>query len=177
MIAMRVLLMTVVAMSALVFLPPDGTPAECGGLHRLKILDLDMVPDPARHGQPIQRWVVKLKADGNGECATRIQVRDRNQLAGSAIRWTLRPGENEISIPANPHYKMQDQDHCFTVVADIQNNPTDIDGSRPFCAKASWTLKGDGASQRGRDASSRSPSTERSSGTFKGDYEGRAVSR
>jgi hypothetical protein len=172
---MHVLLVTAVGVSALAFLPSRGTAAQCGGLHKLEIIELDMVPDPARQGQPIQRWVIKLKADGNGECATRIQVKDRDQVAGDAVQWTLRRGENTIQVPANSRYRMQDQDHCFRVVADIQDTRKDIDSTRQFCARSSWTLKG-GTAHGGR-ASPSSSSTRRDTGSFHGDNQGRGVSR
>jgi hypothetical protein len=173
--SLRVLLFTV-TVSALALLPSDGAAAQCSGLHNLKIADLDMVPDPARQGQPIQRWIVILMADGNGECATKIQVKDRDQIAGDAVRWTLRPGKNTIDIPANSSYRMQGQDSCFRVFADIQASPKLIDSTSQFCAKASWTLKGSTA-PHGRPASPSPSPTQRDTGTFRGDYEGRPVRR
>lgn len=117
--------------------------AQCGGLHRLEVVDLDMRPDPAFQGQPIREWVVTIRADGNGECATRIMVKDSDQIAGNALAWTLHPGSNEIHVPANPRYRMQGADHCFTVIADVQNSQRRIDEAEHICARmrpVSWTL-------------------------------------
>jgi hypothetical protein len=145
----KLLTLAVVALIALGLTVLDATaqPLQCGGLHALMIMDLDMVPDPAVQGQPIQRWIVKLRADGNGECATRIMVRDRDQWAGNAVAFTLRPGLNVIPVPATPGYRMQGQDHCYTVLADIQGTQRPIDAGRQFCARMnpprppSWSLR------------------------------------
>jgi len=129
---------------ALMAVPAPAQPVQCGGLHALLVQDLDMAPDPALSGQPIQRWIVKLRADGNGECATRVTVKDRDQFAGNAVAWTLRPGLNTINVPATPGYRMQAADHCFVVFVDIQNSPRPIDGARQFCARMrppSWSLR------------------------------------
>jgi len=145
----KLLTLAVVALIALGLTALEATaqPVSCAGLHALLITDLDMLPDPAVQGQPIQRWIVKLRADGNGECATRILVRDRDQWAGNAFATTLRPGVNVITMPANPGYRMQPGDHCFVVLADILGSQRPIDSGRQFCAKLvpprppAWTLK------------------------------------
>ncbi len=132
---------------ALVAFPAAAQPIQCGGLHGLMVQDLDMIPDPAVQGQPLQRWIVKLRADGNGECATRILVRDRDQVVGHAVAWTLRPGVNTIPVPVTPGYRMQAADHCYTVLADIQNTQRPLDAARQFCARMtpprppSWSLR------------------------------------
>jgi hypothetical protein len=139
------------------------------------VLDLDMAPDPARQGERIRKWTIRLRADGNGECATRITVWDKDQVAGNAVRWTLKAGDNVIEVPGNPGYQMQRNDHCFTVIADIQNTPKHVDASRSFCAKmepAVWTLKGVRPTAGDRPAS---PPGGR--GTLQGDQEQRPVSR
>ena len=117
---------------------------QCGGLHRLFITDLDMIPDPAMQGQPLQRWIVKLQADGSGECATQIIVRDNNELAGVGVAYTLRPGPNVIPVPVRPGYRMQSADHCYRVYVNIAATPTAVDSVRPFCAHltpARWSLR------------------------------------
>jgi hypothetical protein len=142
-----VVTLVVAAGLALMAVPAAAQPIQCGGLHALQVLDLDMTPDPAMQNQPIQRWIVKLRADGNGECATRVMVKDRDQFAGNAFAYTLRPGLNTINVPATPGYRMQGQDHCYVVFIDIQNSPRPIDGARQFCAKMipprppGWSLK------------------------------------
>src|SRR5262245_13235714 len=112
---LRVLMLTAVAAFAIALGQSQVNAAQCGGLHKLKVTDLNMIPDPARAGERIQYWLIKLNADGNGECATRIRITDKNQVAGNDVLWKLRPGENTIKIPANSGYKMQAQDHCFLV--------------------------------------------------------------
>ena len=70
----------------------DATATQCGGLHKLKVTDLDMSPDPVRQGQYIERFRVTLYADGNGECATKIRITDNDQVASEGTAHTLDRG-------------------------------------------------------------------------------------
>ncbi|OGK99314.1 MAG: hypothetical protein A3E31_08280 [Candidatus Rokubacteria bacterium RIFCSPHIGHO2_12_FULL_73_22] len=124
------------------------SPKDCGGLHDLRVMDLGMVPDPVPHNGFVKSWSVRLRADGNGECATQITilagVGARNHVAGSRVAFSLRPGLNVIGVPAPRGYRIRAPDTCFFVWADIQNTPTALDALRPFCARrvpGGWTLR------------------------------------
>lgn len=118
---------------------------ECSPPHRMRILDLDMTPDPVRQGRPVETWKVTIQSDRNGECQTTIEVRDRDQLAGAGRAVRIRPGRAVYTLPAAPGYRLQGQDHCLIVQANVGGVFTPIDAQRVFCAKmrqiTAWSLK------------------------------------
>jgi hypothetical protein len=125
----------------------------CDGSHRIQILDLDMRPDPIAQGQRIQEWRVNLRVDGNGECETELEVRERadNEVAGQASLRRLRPGVNDIEIRAANRYRFQRGEHCFRVVADIEGTQRPVDARKDFCARQirhdgerRWTMREQG---------------------------------
>ena len=115
----------------------DRDAVSCGGGHRLRIVDLDMAPDPIAQGQRLDRFLVRLRADGSGECRTVIRLReDRdNDLIGQERVYRLHPGINEIMIQPYERYRFSRNEHCFVVLADIAGTPRPIDASRRFCAR------------------------------------------
>jgi len=114
----------------------DRNIAACGGSHRLRVVDLDMSPDPIAEGQRINRWLVRLRADASGECRTVIRIRDASgDEVGRERVFRLRPGNNEIEIENNDRYRFSRSEHCFQVIADIAGTPKPIDAARRFCAK------------------------------------------
>jgi hypothetical protein len=59
----------------LISLASDATgqerrPGSCRRGDRLRIVDLDMSPDPIVEGQRIRVWRVKIRLEGNRECDT-----------------------------------------------------------------------------------------------------------
>ena len=125
----------------------------CDGNHRIEILDLDMRPDPIAQGQRIQEWRVRLRVDGNGECETELEIRERadNEVAGRAKLRRLRPGVNDIEIEASGRYRFQRGEHCFRVVADIEGTRRPVDAKKDFCARQirhdgerRWTMREQG---------------------------------
>jgi hypothetical protein len=119
----------------------------CAGAHQLKVLDLDMTPDPAHPGQPVQHWIVTVRSDQNGECTTFFAVQDGDQVVGRGSETRVPPGQSKIVVPAVPNYRFEGRDHCFVVTANIANTPTRIDSARRICATLrpvqaqAWTLK------------------------------------
>ncbi len=115
----------------------DDRQISCGGIHRLQIVDFSMTPDPVAQGQRINRMLVMVRADGNGECRTVIRVReDRdNDLIAQERVYGLRPGINEIVVEPRERYRFSRDEHCFVVLADIAGTPRPIDASRRFCAR------------------------------------------
>jgi hypothetical protein len=121
--------------------------AFCGGGHRLQGVDLNMSPEPVAEGQRINRWMVRLRADGTGECRTTVRIREDagDDLVGQDVVYRLRPGINDIVIEPNERYHFTRKEHCFVVVADIAGTPRRVDASRRFCADQTggrrWTMK------------------------------------
>ncbi len=119
-------------------------PVACVPPHRLKVLDVGMVPDPVRQGQRIQLWTVKLRSDWNGECLGSLEVRDRDQVAGKRVQYLIKPGEGRYTFQAEPTYSFQSREHCFAALVNIGNTWTPIDAQRAFCARLGplgWSLR------------------------------------
>jgi hypothetical protein len=115
----------------------DRDIASCGGGHRLQIVDLDMAPDPVAQGQRLDRFVIRLRADGSGECRTVIQLREEGSkdLIGQERVHRLHPGINEIMIAPYERYRFLRNEHCFVVLADIAGTARPVDAARRFCAR------------------------------------------
>jgi hypothetical protein len=118
----------------------------CTPPHYMAILDLRVIPDPVRAGQPIEAWRITLQSDRNGECSTAIEIRDHDQVVGTGVLQAIRPGRGAYTLPANPHYRFQRQDSCYVVLANIGGSYAALDARRSFCATpfpgGGWTLRG-----------------------------------
>ncbi len=117
----------------------------CGGDHRLRVVDLDIAPDPIADGQTIRALRVRVRADGTGECQTTFTVRERDgDLVARERVFRLRPGVNEITFEPNERYRFSRNEHCFDVLANIAGTPRRVDAERTFCARQlpgrRWTL-------------------------------------
>lgn len=114
----------------------------CRRGERIMIQDLDMTPDPIIEGQRVRSWKVRIRLDGDRECSTELEVRERDNPVGGA-RFTLRPGVNEIEIPVAERFRFSGREHCFNVVANLEGTRRPIDAERRFCAqqRPSWTLR------------------------------------
>jgi hypothetical protein len=114
----------------------DDRTARCGGSHRLEVVDLDMSPDPIGEGQRINRWLVRLRADGSGECRTVVRIREAGgDEIGRERAYRLRPGMNAIEVEPHERYRFGRNEHCFQVVADIAGTARPVDAARRFCAR------------------------------------------
>jgi hypothetical protein len=119
----------------------------CAPPHRMRILDLDMHPDPVHQGQPVQRFTITVQWDRRRECLTSLEVRDDGgHVAGRLMQHRIRPGTHRYAIPAVRGYRFRRQDNCFRVVANIENAWASIDAARQECARFrqiqidGWTL-------------------------------------
>ena len=125
----------------------DRDIASCGGGHRLQIVDFDMAPDPVAQGQRLDRFLVRLRADGSGECRTVIRLRDEGDkgFVGQERVHRLHPGINEIMIEPYERYRFIRNEHCFVVLADIAGTPRPVDAARRFCARqmagGRWSMR------------------------------------
>jgi len=111
--------------------------AACDRGHRLQVVDLDMSPDPVADGQRINQFRVSLRSDGSGECATHLLIRETqgNDLIAAERVYRLRPGMNQIRVEPDGRYRFSRQEHCFNVIANIENTPRPVDAARRFCAR------------------------------------------
>jgi hypothetical protein len=110
---------------------------------RLNIQDLDMSPDPVVEGQRIRAWKVRIDFNGRRDCETDIYVREGNNVIGRSRNFKLRPGVNEIEIPAGENFRYTGREHCFNVQVDLDGTRQQIDASRRFCARQRnmWTMR------------------------------------
>jgi hypothetical protein len=132
---MLLLVMAAAVLQSCVAVDSDRLVA-CGGSHRLQVVDLDISPDPLAEGQRINRWFVRLRADGSGECRTTIRVRDEGGGVVAQERvWSLRPGLNDIELTPLERYRFSRNEHCFLVTADIAGTARPVDAARRFCAR------------------------------------------
>jgi hypothetical protein len=120
-----------------------GRGDSCRRGDRLRIEDLDMSPDPIREGQRLRAWKVRIRFDGRRDCSTDIVVREGGNTAGQVNNFRLRPGVNDIEVPANDSFRMRNREHCFTVQADLDGSRQAVDASRRFCAaqKNVWSMR------------------------------------
>jgi hypothetical protein len=158
-----VLLIGFWAAGAFVLLPGGASAAErervfCGKNHRISIEDLDMSPDPVKRGERVQRWRIKVRVDGSGECETTFEIRERpgDEVVARGARRALRPGVNEITLQPAEGYRFQRSEHCFEVLADIERTRKPVDAAERFCAREAgpnarrWSLKERGDRPVGR---------------------------
>ena len=117
----------------------------------LRVLQLEVSPDPVREGQRVVFRVTIANGSRNSGRVT-LAIKDKDEIVSEVRDATLRPGDNQVNFPESS-YRFSRSDHCFTVEADIERTRSRIDMSREFCAKrtnSGWTLSDKGiVSDRG----------------------------
>ena len=101
-----------------------------------------MSPDPVTDGQRVQAWKVRINFEGRRECDTEIYIRESNNVVGHARNYRLRPGVNEIEIPATEAFRFKGRESCINIQADLEGSRQQVDSSRKFCArpKTLWSM-------------------------------------
>lgn len=153
---MKVALLAGYLSNMLISITPQALAADrkrdnnCRRGDRIQIQDLDMSPDPVTEGQRVNSWKARIRFDGRRDCETEVYVREGNVIAGHARNYRMRPGVNEIHIPAAPSFRFGGRQHCFNVQVDLDGSRQQIDADRRFCAtqKYSWSMNEPG--DRGR---------------------------
>jgi hypothetical protein len=79
-----------------------------------------------------------------------ILVREGNNIVGHARNHKLRPGVNEVEIPAVESFRYTGREHCFNVQVDLDGSRQQVDAARRFCARqrTMWSMRE--ADDRGR---------------------------
>ncbi len=107
----------------------------------LKVLRMEMAPDPVREGEEIHfRMTVVNASHYSGKVS--LFIRDRDELAAEAHDVSIRPGQNRIEFPWSG-YRFSKPEHCFLVEADLERARRPIDSGKGFCAwraQGGWTL-------------------------------------
>lgn len=115
----------------------------------LRVLQLEVSPDPVRQGQRVAFRVTISNGSRHSGRLT-LTIKDKNEIISEVRDVTLRPGDNQVNFPESS-YRFSRSDHCFTVEADIERTRSQIDTSREFCAKRTnlgWTLSDKGVGPR-----------------------------
>jgi hypothetical protein len=123
-------------------------PVRCAGGHRIRILDLNISPDPISRGQKIEKLRAVVQVDGNGECETLFEITEDPgvEVVAQAVKKLLRPGKNHIEFRPIGPYRFRAREHCFQVIADIAGTRRAVDAPRRFCARETsrqsrrWTM-------------------------------------
>jgi hypothetical protein len=111
----------------------------------LRVLQLEISPDPVRQGQ---RVVFRVTISNGSRYSGRVTlaIKDKDEIISELKDTPLKPGDNQVNFPESS-YRFSRSDHCFTVEADIERTRSPIDTSREFCAKKTnlgWTLSDKG---------------------------------
>lgn len=108
----------------------------------LRVLRLDMSPDPVKEGQRIR---VEATISNLSHFSTKLSlfIKDRDEVITSVQDILIKPGYNRVLFPYTG-YRFSRHKHCFTVEVDIEQTRRPIDLVREFCARQTymgWTLK------------------------------------
>ena len=117
-------------------------------LEQLKVLQMEISPDPVRDGQRVVfRAIISNSSRHSGRVT--LAVTDRDQIISQAKDTILRPGDNQIDFPETT-YRFSGSDHCFAIEVQSERTRTSLSGATDFCAKrtnAGWTLSNKGGGQ------------------------------
>ena len=142
---------------------PDATAADrgrggCQRGERLHIQDLDMSPDPLIEGRRVRAWKVRIQFDGRRECETDVLIREGNNIVGHMRNYKMRPGVNEIDVPAGESFRFRGRELCLNVQVDLDGSRQQVDADRRFCARqrTMWSMReADDPSRDAREPSDR----------------------
>ena len=106
----------------------------------LKVLQLEMNPDPVREGQWLNfQAVVSNLSRHSGR--VNLFIKDRDEVVAQLNDVLLPHGAFDFSFPFT-RYQFQRFDHCFTVIVDVERTPYRVDAAREFCARPyGWSLR------------------------------------
>jgi hypothetical protein len=107
----------------------------------MRVLQLEISPDPVREGQRISFRVIIGNTSGHSGRISFI-LKDRDDIISEARDVPIYPGESRVDFPQS-NYRFSRSDHCFTVEADIERSRQQIDLAREFCAQRTskgWTI-------------------------------------
>ena len=110
---------------------------------RLDIQDLDMSPDPVLDGQRVRFWKVRVRFEGRRDCQADLFIRDGHNVVGQLRDFRVRPGVNEVEIPAAQGYRFAGREHCLNLQVDLDGSRQQIDAHRRFCAtqRTIWSMR------------------------------------
>ncbi len=102
----------------------------------LRILQLEMSPDPVRAGQSVSfRAVVSNVSKHPGRVS--LFVKDRDEVVTAVHDVAIKPGQNEIVFPQT-NYRFSRNEYCFIVEVDIERSRRPVDLAKEFCARKTF---------------------------------------
>jgi hypothetical protein len=107
----------------------------------LRVLDLDISPDPVREGERVRFRLTIYNQSPQGGRAT-FAIKDRNEIVIEAHDVLIRPGQNRIEFPWTG-YRFSRSEHCFLVEVDLDRTRRPVDAAKAFCAwktQGGWTM-------------------------------------
>ena len=107
----------------------------------LRVLQLEMSPDPVREGQLVTFQLTLSNLSQHSERVT-LFLKDRDEVVTLVHDVPLRPGQNRVSFPPT-NYRFSRADHCFSVEVDIEKTRRPVDMVKAFCARrtsAGWSM-------------------------------------
>ncbi len=108
----------------------------------LKIIQLEMKPDPVREGQSIS-FQVMISNQSSHSAKLSLFIKDKDRVISSIHDIRIYPGYNQIIFPES-NYRFSRDEHCFIIEVDIERTIRPIDAAKKFCARRSyygWTLQ------------------------------------
>ena len=98
----------------------------------LKILHLEMNPDPVGEGEGVNfQTVVSNHCHHPGKAS--LFIKDKDEVVAAVYDVTLRPGDNRIVFPQTS-YRFHRQESCFTAEVDTERSRRPVDLATEFCA-------------------------------------------
>ena len=108
----------------------------------LRILQLEMNPDPVREGEWVSfQAVVSNRSRHPGRVS--LFIKDRDEVVAAVHDLSVRPGDNRVAFPQT-RYRFHRQESCFTVEVDIERNKRPVDLAKEFCARRTyqgWSMR------------------------------------
>jgi hypothetical protein len=108
----------------------------------LRILQLEMNPDPVREGEWVNFQAVVSNLSRHPGRAS-LFIKDRDEVVASVNDISLRSGDNRIAFPQT-RYRFHRQESCFTVEVDIERSRRPVDSAKEFCARRTyqgWSMR------------------------------------
>jgi hypothetical protein len=102
----------------------------------LRVLQLEMNPDPVREGQWVSFQVV-VSNRSHYSARVSLFIKDRDEVVSAVDDVLLKPGNNRIFFPQT-HYRFSRNEYCFTVEVDIERSRRPIDVAKEFCARRTY---------------------------------------
>jgi hypothetical protein len=108
----------------------------------LRVLQLEMDPDPVREGQSVSFQAVILNPSRHSGRVS-LFVKDKDEVVTAVEDVSLKPGDNRIVFPQT-RYRFHRRDSCFTVEVDIERSRRPVDLEKEFCARRTyqgWSMR------------------------------------